>query len=208
MSVRINLVKELIQKVSNNKIDFMAVTKKRSINDIIQLQELGVKIFGENQVQEADSKFSNLETRDFIKLHLIGPLQSNKTKKALSIFDAIQSIDRKKIIDEIAKNFDENSRAKEFYLQINIGQESQKSGVSPEDASSYLNYAQSKNLNIIGLMCIPPIDDSPEKFFSKMVSIRDSIDKKLRLSMGMSGDYETAMNFQSNLIRIGSALFV
>lgn len=208
MSVRINLVKELIQKVSNNKIDFMAVTKKRSINDIIQLQELGVKIFGENQVQEADSKFSNLETRDFIKLHLIGPLQSNKTKKALSIFDAIQSIDRKKIIDEIAKNFDENSRAKEFYLQINIGQESQKSGVSPEDASSYLNYAQSKNLNIIGLMCIPPIDDSPEKFFSKMVSIRDSIDKKLRLSMGMSSDYETAMNFQSNLIRIGSALFV
>jgi len=208
MSVRINLVKELIQKVSNNKIDFMAVTKKRSINDIIQLQELGVKIFGENQVQEADSKFSNLETRDFIKLHLIGPLQSNKTKKALSIFDAIQSIDRKKIIDEIAKNFDENCRAKEFYLQINIGQESQKSGVSPEDASSYLNYAQSKNLNIIGLMCIPPIDDSPEKFFSKMVSIRDSIDKKLRLSMGMSGDYETAMNFQSNLIRIGSAIFV
>lgn len=208
MSVRINLVKELIQKVSNNKIDFMAVTKKRSINDIIQLQELGVKIFGENQVQEADSKFSNLEKRDFIKLHLIGPLQSNKTKKALSIFDAIQSIDRKKIIDEIAKNFDENSRAKEFYLQINIGQESQKSGVSPEDASSYLNYAQSKNLNIIGLMCIPPIDDSPEKFFSKMVSIRDSIDKKLRLSMGMSSDYETAMNFQSNLIRIGSALFV
>ena len=208
MSVKESLIKELLQKSQDRKIDFMAVSKKRSVNDIIELQKLGVKIFGENQVQEADSKFSSFSDRDLIQLHLIGPLQSNKTKKALEVFDTIQSLDRKKIIDTIFEYKNENSRTKEFYLQINIGQEPQKSGIEPHDTSYFYDYAKAKNINIVGLMCIPPLELPPDIFFSKMLKIRDSIDKNLKLSMGMSSDYNIAFNYQTNLIRIGSALFV
>lgn len=208
MGINNNLVQELLSTSKYQNIEFMAVTKKRTVEDIIELHKQGVTIFGENQVQEADLKYSNVCHRNFFKLHLIGPLQSNKTKKALQIFDTIQTLDRKKIIDTISENYDEKSRTKEFYLQINIGKETQKSGMDEADVPFFFEYAKSKNVNVVGLMCIPPFDFPSDSYFSKMVKLRDSIDKNLKLSMGMSGDYKTAIKFQSNLIRIGSALFV
>lgn len=207
MAVKTQLVQELLSKSQSENFEFMAVTKKRSVDDINTLRNLGVTTFGENKVQEAFLKYSNLDRRELIKLHLIGPLQSNKTKKALETFDAIQSLDRKKIIDAISEYNNANSKTKEFYIQINIGQEPQKSGVDPQDTSYYFDYAKSKNINVVGLMCIPPLGASADKYFYKMNSIRDTIDKKLKLSMGMSQDYKTAVQYKSNMIRVGSALF-
>ena len=116
MGINNNLVQELLSTSKYQNIEFMAVTKKRTVEDIIELHKQGVTVFGENQVQEADLKYSNLHHRNLLKLHLIGPLQSNKTKKALQIFDTIQTLDRKKIIDTISENYSEKSRTKEFYL--------------------------------------------------------------------------------------------
>jgi len=207
MPINENLVKELLATTKAHKIELMAVTKRRALEDVVKLQRCGVTIFGENQVQEAEKKYKNLINREFIKLHLIGPLQSNKTIKALKIFDVIQTLDRKKIIDAIYEHRNQDTVTKEFYLQINIGQEPQKSGIDPKDTPFLFEYAQSKNITIVGLMCIPPLNASPDKYFSTMLKIRDSIDPALKLSMGMSGDYKTAIKNGSNLIRVGSLLF-
>jgi pyridoxal phosphate enzyme (YggS family) len=144
-----------------------------------------------------------------LKLHLIGPLQSNKTKLALQIFDTIQTIDRKKIIDAIVETKKKlnNIRTKNFFIQINIGKESQKSGIMPEQFSYIYDYAMSNNLLIKGIMCIPPNDDKPEYYFEEMQNIKNKINPNLYLSMGMSKDYLTALKYGANLIRVGSKIF-
>ena len=185
----------------------MIVTKKRPREEIIELIEKGYSLFGENRIQEIDLKILPLRSKYNFELHLIGPLQTNKTKQALKLVDAIQSLDRTKLVDEILKHLDSFSLTNKFYIQINIGREQQKSGVMPENVSQFYNYCQSKGLPITGFMCIPPNIKNPSKFFAEMIYIRDSIDKNLKLSMGMSSDYIHALKNQTNQIRIGSLLF-
>lgn len=186
----------------------MVVTKKRSVEDVENLIDRNFTFFGENRVQEAELKFSSLKSnRSNYNLHLIGPLQSNKTKQALSIFDGIQSIDRKKIIDEIQKHNHPDQRCKEFFIQINIGREPQKHGVMPEETEDLYNYAQQSKMAVKGLMCIPPANHDPNRFFEEMNTIKNSLNQSLLLSMGMSNDYKIALSHNSNIIRIGSLVF-
>ena len=190
------------------KAKLLIVTKTRSITDIKKLIRSGISFFGENRLQEAENKFSNIENRENLSLHLIGPLQTNKVKKALMLFDCIQTRDRMKLIDEILKYKDNfENRTKSFYIQVNIGAEEQKSGINEDDLPSLYRYCLSIKIKIEGLMCIPPNDVDPIPFFQKMVSLRDSIDQSLKLSMGMSNDYKIALDNGSDLIRVGSYIF-
>jgi pyridoxal phosphate enzyme (YggS family) len=200
------------QTVKNyQNTDLLIVTKNRNEIDIKGLIDLGYFRFGENRVQEALRKFSLFPPKilNSLDLHLIGPLQSNKTRKALEIFNVIQSIDRKKIIDEISLEMKKlnHHKTNAFFLQVNIGEEDQKFGIHPKDIEDLYKYAISQKLNIIGLMCIPPNNHDPRKYFQQMIKIRDKIDIHLKLSMGMSSDYKIALDCGSNIIRVGSKIF-
>ncbi len=191
----------------NSKL--LVVSKNRSREDIERLMIDGANLFGENRVQEAEAKFTiELYEKYNYELHLIGPLQSNKTEDALKIFDTIQTIDRYKLVDTISKFKNKiQFKTKSFYIQINIGEEKQKSGISFTDLNNLYNYSLEKNLNIVGLMCIPPLNSDPDFYFNKMQEIKNKLNDKLLLSMGMSNDYEIALKCGSNLIRIGSKIF-
>lgn len=210
MTLNLQNLNTLHQEISfyQDQCQLMVVTKKRSIEDVENLLDRNFNFFGENRVQEALSKYSSLKSnRSDYNLHLIGPLQSNKTKQALSIFDGIQSIDRKKIIDEIQKSSHPEQRCKDFFIQINIGREPQKHGVLPEGIEELYYYALRSQMNVKGLMCIPPDIDDPSQFFEEMNTIKNSLNPSLLLSMGMSNDYKIALSYNSNIIRIGSKLF-
>ena len=187
----------------------LIVTKNQNLNDIRELINKDFKIFGENRVQEAKSKYQELIDKEKINLHLIGPLQTNKVKDALFLFDTIQSIDRKKLVDEISKFIvnDISIKTKSFYIQINIGAEVQKSGIEKSQCINFYKYALDKNLNIEGLMCIPPNTKYVNEYFLEMNEIRKKINPNLKLSMGMSNDYQIALEHHSNLIRVGSLIF-
>ncbi len=186
----------------------LLVTKNRPQNLIKSLIDNGYTLFGENRVQEAIEKFSELKINN-LDLHLIGPLQTNKVKLALSTFDTIQSVDRKKLVKEISKQINSNNKfkTKNFFIQVNVGEEPQKAGISINETLDLYKYAISENLKISGLMCIPPLDKNPDSYFKKMIELRDLINPKLMLSMGMSNDYEVALSLQSDLIRVGSRIF-
>lgn len=190
------------------KANLLIVTKNQSIQDIKTLHSNGHRLFGENRVQEAKKKYNDLSSEN-LELHLIGPLQTNKVKQALKIFDVIQTIDRIGLIDEISSKLNTLStiKTKEFYIQVNIGNETQKSGVDIELLADTYKYAIDKNLKIKGLMCIPPNISDPSKYFKKMLDIKNIIDQNLNLSMGMSNDYLLALKHKSNLIRVGSLIF-
>ena len=190
----------------NSKL--LIVTKNQNIDDIKSLIDGGHKLFGENKVQEAKKKFQFFKSES-INLHLIGPLQTNKVKDALKIFDTIQTIDRDKLVDAVNKELKKNKiyKTKEFFIQINIGGENQKSGISKKNVKDFYDYCNFKGLNIKGLMCIPPFDEDPDIFFKEMRKIRDSINLKLLLSMGMSNDYQIALKYKANIIRVGSKIF-
>ena len=207
MTINLKKLSEINNKIKDKNTKLLIVTKTRPLEEILQLINLGFCNFGENRVQEAQQKFANIPSRMDISVSLIGPLQSNKVKQALKLFDVIQSLDRIKIVDEILKYKNENSKTKNFYIQINIGKEDQKSGVMPNDFEDFYKYCIDKCLKINGIMCIPPEGKDPAPFFSEMKMIRDRIDKNLILSMGMSLDYEIALDHQSNEIRVGSLIF-
>ena len=185
----------------------MIVTKKRSQADVIELLEYGYNFFGENKVQEMNEKFNSLRKNYKFNVHLIGPLQSNKVKLVLKIADAIQSIDRTSLVDQIIKYWKAESTTKEFFIQVNIGKEPQKSGVLPDKVKFLYDYCITKGLPIHGLMCIPPNVENPSEYFAKMRNIKDSLSKNLKLSMGMSNDYNFAIQNGANIIRIGSLVF-
>ena len=183
------------------------VTKNRDIKTIKELIEKGYSLFGENKVQEANEKFKDFNASN-LDLHLIGPLQTNKVKLALQVFNTIQSIDREKLVDEIVKVKNKSEiKTVDFFIQVNIGKEEQKSGVLPNNLERLYNHCINQNLNISGLMCIPPLGDNAKIYFDKIRSLRDKLNLNLKLSMGMSSDYEISLNCGSNLIRVGSLIF-
>jgi pyridoxal phosphate enzyme (YggS family) len=192
----------------NNKHNLIVVTKNKSIETILPIIKNGHLHFGENRVQEAKEKWIPiLKNYNDIKLHLIGKLQSNKVKDAFFLFDFIHTLDS----DKLAKKFSElelNSQRKiKYFIQINIGNEAQKNGIEYVRAKDFINFCKNDlKLNIIGLMCIPPINLDPHPFFEKMQQLK--INNNLNeLSMGMSSDYKEALNFGSTYLRIGSAIF-
>ena len=195
----------LTKKSKNTKI--IAISKNQSLNDIKTAIFHGVSIFGENRVQEAKSKFQEiLNENNNIELHLTGPLQTNKVKEALKLFNVFHTLDREKLLKEFSK-YPEKIKNKSFYIQVNTGKEKTKSGVFPEDVKSFYNLCDFyKVRNVEGLMCIPPIDESPKKHFNilKEISKEVKIDK---LSIGMSSDYEQALEFNPTYIRLGTILF-
>lgn len=211
MSINFNSLDEITKAQADfPDVELLIVTKTRTLETIKKLIQLGYKNFGENRVQETTQKFpKEIIQENNLTLHLIGPLQTNKVKDALKTFHFIQSLDRIKLVDAISKelNKDENTMTKDFFIQINIGQEEQKSGVDIINIESFYEYCLKSKLNIRGLMCIPPDVHDPSEYFDHMQRIRNKLDKKLKLSMGMSNDYLIAMRHGSNLIRVGSKIF-
>ena len=164
------------------------VTKNRDEKIVKELINKGYFLFGENKVQEAQQKFKNINNPN-LELHLIGPLQTNKVKAALQTFNCIQSVDRPKLVNEIAKCQEKiTPKTRDFFIQINIGKEIQKSGVHPEEVNDLYDLCIKKNLTIKGLMCIPPAENPSNVFFEEMISIKNKLNNKLILSMGMSND--------------------
>ena len=205
----INLKKVLLDLQDYKLAKLLIVTKNQSLNDIRDLMNKGYNIFGENKVQEAKKKFHEVNNLFKINLHLIGPLQTNKVKDALHLFNTIQSVDREKLVEEISKVIKKSDKIKtsSFYIQINIGSEDQKSGIGKFECKDFYQYALTKDLKIEGLMCIPPNTSNTHAYFQEMNEIRKNINPTLKLSMGMSNDYQIALEHQSNLIRIGSFIF-
>ena len=210
MTINYNNLQKVLVDIQDYKLaKLLIVTKNQSLKDINYLIDKGYNIFGENKVQEAKKKFQELDNLFKINLHLIGPLQTNKVKDALYLFNTIQSIDREKLVEEISKFIKKSDKikTKSFYIQINIGSEEQKSGVDRAQFKDFYYYALEKGLNIEGLMCIPPNVPNTNDYFQEMNEIRKKINPSLKLSMGMSNDYQIALEHQSNLIRIGSLIF-
>ena len=194
--------------VKTNITKFVAVSKKQVEYKILQAIESGQKVYGENRVQEAQKRWERiLETHKDIELRLIGPLQTNKVKQALKLFNIIETIDRENLAKEIAKNFGHETKTKSFYIQVNTGSETQKSGIIPTDADKFIEYCiKDLKLPIIGLMCIPPQDEEPAMHFAFLKKIADR-NNLTELSMGMSNDYEEAIKFGATSVRIGSLFF-
>ena len=186
----------------------VAVSKKQDNYKIDKALACGQKIFGENRVQEAINRWQKrLDTNLELELRLIGPLQTNKVKQSLNFFDVIETIDREKIAIEIAKNFHNKVKTKSFYIQVNTGNEPQKSGIDPLQADTFINFCiKDLNLPVAGLMCIPPIIEEPSMHFLLLqkIAYRNNLSE---LSMGMSSDYEDAIKFGATSVRIGSLLF-
>ena len=185
----------------------IAVSKTFKLDHIKPLIDFGHEHFGENKVQEAIEKWTNIKKENKnIKLHLIGRLQSNKVKNALRIFDYIHSLDSEKLANKISQYQKENNLNTKLFIQINIGNEEQKSGINENNINNFYNYCKNLNLNIIGLMCIPPVNINTENYFKKMQLLKNKI-KLDELSMGMSSDYLTAIKFDASYIRLGSSIF-
>ena len=203
-----------IQAVINKYCDdirttpkIIAVSKTHSYEVIIQAIKHGVIHFGENKVQEAIFKFSSIKNNfPNIKVHMVGGLQSNKVKQALGVFDYFHSLDRYSLVKEFSKHIN-LCKNKKFFIQVNTGDEDQKSGIAINDVDKFISYCQYEiGLNIIGLMCIPPIKEDPETHFKILKKI--SIKNKLKhLSMGMSSDYKMALECGSTFVRIGTYFF-
>ena len=191
--------------------ELIAVSKQFPKETIQILINKGHKIFGENKVQEAQSKWIDLKRENpekKIELHLIGPLQSNKANLALDIFDVIQTVDREKIALKLNKYLEERAnKKKNFFIQVNIGDEKQKSGIEENLAQQFFKWCSNDlKLNIMGLMCIPPFGEPPEPFFIRLRKLCDQLNLK-HASMGMSNDFESAIEHGATFIRVGTRIF-
>ena len=168
---------------------------------------LGLADFGENKVQEATAKWPALKIKSpQVRLHLIGPLQSNKAVDAVDLFDVIHTVDRPKIADALASACDKLGKRPAMLIQVNTGKEPQKSGVAPYEAANLLSHCQARNLPIVGLMCVPPEDQDPTPHFAMLKQMAETFGLA-ELSMGMSGDFEKAIALGATMVRIGTALF-
>ena len=202
-------IKELLIKNNsqNRDLNIIIVCKTFSMDKILPLIDAGHVHFGENKVQEAELKWKEAKKKHpNIKLHMVGKLQTNKVKAALNIFDYIHSVDNYKLGEKIVKYEKELNKKIKTFVQVNIGEEYQKSGISPKNVNQFVNYCKnSLCLNIIGLMCLPPISDNSEKYFMHLNQLRNQTDLR-HLSMGMSNDYQTAIKCGSTFLRIGSKI--
>ena len=200
-----NLIKS---KANHNKLaQIIAVSKTFPIENILPLIKHGHIHYGENKVQEALDKWSDIKNKNHnIKLHLIGKLQTNKVKLALGIFDYIHSLDSKKLANKIADQQIKQEKKPKIFIQVNIGNEEQKSGINKENLIDFYNYCKNLNLNIIGTMCIPPNDTNTAIYFSEMSKINQKLNFT-ELSMGMSSDYLEAIKNNATYIRVGSSIF-
>ena len=203
---KFNEIRDFLKK-SSKSAKIIAISKNHPIESILEAINHGVQIFGENRVQEAQTKFSKIKQNNpKIELHLTGPLQSNKVKAALSLFDVFHTIDRLKIAKEFSK-YRNLIIKKKFFVQINTGKEKTKSGIFPEDTKDFLFFLKNEmKLSIYGLMCIPPVGEDAEYYFSllKQIANENGISN---LSIGMSEDYIKALEFRPTYIRLGTILF-
>lgn len=189
-------------------VTLIAVSKQQPWERVQALLDAGHRVFGENRVQEAQGRWADRRTEwPDLQLRLIGPLQSNKAVEAVALFDVIETLDRDSLAEALVKAIAKAGRAPELFVQVNTGEEPQKAGVAPHEVDAFLDRVrQTHGLNVSGLMCIPPADEEPAMHFAllRKIARRNGIE---RLSMGMSGDYETAVRFGATHVRVGSALF-
>ncbi len=189
-------------------VELVAVSKTYDAAHIQPVIEAGQHIFGENRVQEAKAKWPPIRLHHpDLKLHLIGPLQSNKTKEAVELFDAIHTIDRTKIAEAVAKEMHAQGRTLQLFVQVNTGEEPQKAGIGPRDTHAFVRHCrEALKLEIAGLMCIPPVDEEPALHFALLGQLA-TLSGLTGLSMGMSDDFETAIALGATHVRVGSAIF-
>ena len=192
---------------SDKDVTPVAVSKMHEAEEILPLLQAGHRVFGENRVQEAMRKFPALKERfPDLKLHLIGGLQTNKVKEAVSFFDVIESVDRIELAEKLAQEMEKQNKNLPCFIQVNIGEEPQKSGIAPSETNSLVKRCHDLGLNIVGLMCIPPVDDEPSPHFAFLKKLAQEAGVK-ELSMGMSDDYDIAVQQGATFVRVGTALF-
>ncbi len=207
INIEKNIKSHLIDLNINNQIKIIAVSKTFKVDKILPLIKHGHIDFGENKVQEAVDKWTNLRNENpKIKLHMIGRLQTNKVKYAVKLFDYIHSVDNAKLARKISEEENKINKKNKIFIQINIGIEDQKSGVNKIEASKLITYCRELNLNVVGLMCIPPAEGDPAKFFVEMKKLNIEFGFT-ELSMGMSSDYLKAIEHSATYVRIGSSIF-
>ena len=203
-------IAEAARAANRNPADvtLVAVSKTHGADRVRELLEVGHRVFGENRVQEAQGKFPDLKAAwPDLELHLIGPLQTNKARDAVALFDVVQSVDREKLAAALVKEMDRLDRRPACYIQVNTGEEPQKAGILPKDLDAFVAACRNQyQLPVVGLMCIPPVDEEPALHFALLAKMaaRNGLAK---LSMGMSADYETAVRLGATHVRVGSALF-
>ncbi len=202
---RLENIKSLI---NNSNVKIIAVSKTFTYDHIEPLVEYGHVHFGENKVQEAQAKWSNIKiTKPNIKLHMIGKLQSNKAKEAVNLFDYIHSLDNQKLAHLLAKHENDANKKLQYFIQVNVGKEKQKSGIGIELLDDFYYYCiKDLRINIIGLMALPPNDGNENIYFKNLMELNKSLGLK-QLSLGMSGDYQEALKYEATYVRIGSSIF-
>ncbi|MEZ5757852.1 MAG: YggS family pyridoxal phosphate-dependent enzyme [Emcibacteraceae bacterium] len=214
MTSNLKKIKDKIEKASldsgrsKESVTLVAVSKIHTAETIIPVLADGQRIFGENRVQEAAEKWPPLKDKfDGIYLHLIGPLQTNKVRQAVQLFDVIETVDRPKLAVALARICEEENKYPDIYIQINTGHEEQKAGMSPENADDFIKLCRDElKLPVKGVMCIPPFDQDPTDHFKLLKQIADRNELRI-ISMGMSGDYEKAIENGATHVRVGTALF-
>lgn len=203
---RLITAKDHCGRVGEN-ISLVAVSKVQPNERVYEVLKQGHKVFGENRVQEAAGKWPDFRKEfDDIRLHLIGPLQTNKARQAMELFDIIETLDRVKLANTIARLADELGSCPDLFVQVNTGDEDQKAGISVENLSDFLNHCQELQLPVVGLMCIPPVDEEPTLHFALLAKLAKRHGLK-QLSMGMSSDFESAIAQGATQVRVGSAIF-
>ncbi len=203
-----NNIKTYLDELNiNNYPKIIAVSKTFKIDKILPLIDHGHIDFGENKVQEAVEKWTEIKKKNIaIKLHMIGKLQTNKVKYAVKLFDYIHSVDSEKLAKKIAEEQNKINKKIKIFLQVNIGEESQKSGINKNNVKYLVSYCKEIGLDLIGLMCIPPINIDPEEYFNEMKKLNTILDFT-ELSMGMSSDFLKAAKYSATYVRLGSSIF-
>ena len=204
----INNFEKIKKNINNNDINIIAVSKSFQYEHIKPLVDIGHNHFGENKIQEAKNKWSKVkDSMKTINLHMIGKLQSNKAKEAINLFEYIHSLDNPKLASLLSKFENSLNKKRKYFIQVNIGREKQKSGIMIEQLDSFYTYCTKElNLNVIGLMTIPPNDGNESVYFKNLMELNNSLGL-YEISMGMSGDYMKAIKYKSTFVRIGSAIF-